>query len=102
MQSHGTDHALAFLGCADRRRNPDVDRDVAVEYRVIAESAVHRDRRLLVDRIGQGYLQLDRVSDPLPLSDRDFARLRSMEHYQSVQNGKQALLDEIRVQHAAD
>ncbi len=54
------------------------------DYRVVAESTVHRDRRLLINAQGDGYLQLGAGSPPLPLSPHDFSRLRAMRHYRRV------------------
>ena len=54
------------------------------EYRVVAESTVHRGRRLLINARGDGYLQLGSDGLPLPLSAHDFSRLRAMRHYLPV------------------
>jgi len=53
------------------------------ELTVVAESAVHPERKLLQSRDGTGYLQLDRDAQPLPLSRSDFRRLRAMSHYRT-------------------
>ncbi len=55
-----------------------------MDYQVVAESIVHQDRRLLIGREGNGYIQLDSSSLPIAVSDRDFARLRMMGHYRPV------------------
>ncbi len=52
-----------------------------MNFQVIAESIVHSDRRLLIGREGRGYIQLDASSMPIAVSERDFARLRAMQHY---------------------
>lgn len=54
-------------------------------YRVIAESAIHPGRRLLMNRRGEGFLQLESDSTPQPVPPADFARLRRMSHYQPIQ-----------------
>jgi len=53
-------------------------------YRVIAESAIHPGRRLLINRRGEGFLQLESDSTPQPVPPADFARLRRMSHYQPI------------------
>jgi hypothetical protein len=53
-------------------------------YRVVAESMVHSGRRLLVNRHGTGYIQLDQHSVPIAMPDEDFARLCAMRHYRAV------------------
>jgi hypothetical protein len=52
-----------------------------MDYQIVAESAIHRGRRLLIGSDGAGYLQVDPGIPPVLLSDADFARLRSMHHY---------------------
>lgn len=54
------------------------------EYRIVAESVVHPGRRLLVNHLGEGFLQLGINAMPLPVSREDFDRLRRMEHYRPV------------------
>lgn len=54
-------------------------------YRVIAESVIHPGRRLLMNRRGEGFLQLESDSTPQPVPPADFARLRRMSHYQPIQ-----------------
>lgn len=60
------------------------------DYRVVAESTLHRGRRLLINAHGDGYLQLGANSLPLPLAPHDFARLRAMRHYRPVASGRHA------------
>lgn len=66
--------------------SPDQSKAVGTmeDYRVVADSTVHRGRRLLINARGDGYLQLGSDSLPLPLSAHDFSRLRAMRHYRPV------------------
>lgn len=53
-------------------------------YRVVAESMVHRGRRLLMNDRGDGFLQINDEALPLPLDKRDFARFMKMRHYRPM------------------
>ncbi len=59
-----------------------------MDYKIIAESTVHSERRLLIGREGRGYIQLDASSKPIAVPERDFARLRSMRHYRPVRRSR--------------
>lgn len=50
-------------------------------YRVVAESMIHRGRRLLMNEQGDGFIQINDEALPLPLDRRDFARFMKMRHY---------------------
>lgn len=54
------------------------------DFQVIAESAVHRGRRLLIGSDGNRYIQLDIAEPPVQITCADFQRLQSMGHYHPV------------------
>ena len=55
-----------------------------MDYQVIAESAIHQGRRLLVGGDGDGYIQLAMGTDPIAVPEHDFVRLLAMRHYRIV------------------
>jgi hypothetical protein len=73
-----------------------------MDLQIIAQSQVHSERRLLIGRGGRGYIQLDASSLPIEVPARDFARLRSMEHYRPLSQPSVALLEESYVNQVAD
>lgn len=73
-----------------------------MDYKIIAESTVHSDRRLLIGGEGRGYIQLDASSRPIAVPARDFARLRSMRHYRPVRRSRAATTRPALTQHLAD
>jgi len=77
----GTEHALATVMVTGRFLESSAEME---HYRVIAESAIHPGRRLLMNRRGEGFLQLESDSTPQPVPPADFARLRRMSHYQPI------------------
>lgn len=80
----------------------EIDRYNAMDFQVIAESVVHRERRLLVGREGGGYIQLDSASLPIPVPDDVFARLRSMTHYRPVPTFVNSMLEDGLLHQVAD
>lgn len=54
------------------------------DFQIIAESAVHRGRRLLICSDGNRYIQLDIAEQPVQITDADFQRLQAMRHYHPV------------------
>src|SRR5690606_37975452 len=78
----GTERALVKVMVTGRTLESSAEME---HYRVIAESAIHPGRRLLMNRRGEGFLQLESDSTPQPVPPADFARLRRMSHYQPIQ-----------------
>jgi hypothetical protein len=73
-----------------------------MDLQIIAESVVHRERRLLIGREGRGYIQLDSSSKPIEVPEEDFARLCAMQHYRTLVSTIGLAVDESYLHQVAD
>lgn len=56
-----------------------------MDYQVVAESAVHPGRVLMVGCDGDGYIMLETGTAPIAVPELDFVRLLAMSHYHFVE-----------------